>query len=144
MRRPLHVLLVEDSSNDVDLFSLALEKGAVPIELNVVTDGEEATKYLRRENLYHDALLPDLILLDLNLPRKTGKETLGEVKQDRHLKAIPVIVLSTSSAPNDIVSCYDLGAAAYLIKPDDFTDFIKLVQKLFDFWSIAEFSPASR
>jgi chemotaxis family two-component system response regulator Rcp1 len=144
MRKPLHVLLVEDSSNDVDLFSLALERGSVQIELNVVSDGDEATSYLRQENHYHDALLPDLILLDLNLPRKTGNEVLDEIKQDRHLKAIPVIVLSTSSAPIDIVSCYNLGAAAYLIKPDELTDLIKLIQKLSDFWSLAEFSPASR
>src|ERR1044071_2879510 len=142
MRAPLHVLLVEDSSNDADLFSLALRKGCVQMELSIVTDGEEATSYLRRENHYHSASVPDLILLDLNLPRKHGKEVLREVKQDAQLKTIPIVILSTSAAPNDILSCYNLGAAAYLVKPDEFMDLVKLVQKLSDFWSLIELPEA--
>jgi CheY-like chemotaxis protein len=144
MRKQLHVLLIEDSANDIDLFSLALKKASVEMDLNVVTDGEEATCYLRQQDHYHDARVPDLILLDLNLPRKHGREVLGEVKQDRQLKTIPVVILSTSAAPIDISNCYDLGAAAYMVKPDEFGDLVKLVQKLSDFWSLIEFAPPSR
>jgi|ERR1041385_2662099 two-component system response regulator len=138
-KQQLQVLLVEDSDNDADLFSLAATRSSARIKIEVVTDGEEAVRYLRRQNQFLAATVPDLILLDLNLPKKHGKEVLAEVKGDPQLKSIPVLVLTTSSAPDDIAYCYGAGAAGYLIKPDDFGELVKLIQKLSDFWILIDF-----
>lgn len=139
-KQQLQVLLVEDSDNDADLFTLAINRATSQLQLEVVTDGKEALSYLRRQNHFLSAPAPDLILLDLNLPKKHGKEVLAELKADPQLRKIPVLVLTTSSAPDDIAHCYGLGAAGYIIKPDAFTDLIKLVQKLSDFWLLIDFA----
>jgi CheY-like chemotaxis protein len=131
---PIQILLVEDSPADVRLTREALADGKVANDLHVVTDGEAALAYLRREKGYADVVMPDLIILDLNLPRKPGHEVLAELKADAHLRAIPVAVLTTSEAEADVVRSYDLGASCYLTKPIDFNEFVKVVAAIEDFW----------
>ena len=119
---PIKVLLVEDNPGDVRLTMEAFKDGKVHNEMNVVGDGVEAMAFLRKEGKYADAPRPDLILLDLNLPKKDGREVLAEIKQDPNLKSIPVVVLTTSNAESDIVKTYDLQANCYITKPVDFQD----------------------
>lgn len=130
----IEVLLVEDDPGDVLLTREAFEDNKVRNNLNVVGDGEEAMAYLRREGRYADAPRPDLILLDLNLPRKDGREVLSEVKADPELRSIPVVVLTTSAADEDILRSYDLHANAYVTKPVDFERFIEVVRQIDDFF----------
>jgi CheY-like chemotaxis protein len=132
--RAIEVLLVEDDPGDVLLTREAFEDNKVGNNLNVVSDGEEAMAYLRREGRYADAPRPDLILLDLNLPRKDGREVLGEVKADPELRSIPVVVLTTSEADEDILRSYHLHANAYVTKPVDFERFIEVVRQIDDFF----------
>ncbi|SEG43068.1 Response regulator receiver domain-containing protein [Thermomonospora echinospora] len=132
--RAIEVLLVEDDPGDVLLTREAFEDNKVGNNLNVVSDGEEAMAYLRREGAYADAPRPDLILLDLNLPRKDGREVLGEVKADPQLRSIPVVVLTTSEADEDILRSYHLHANAYVTKPVDFERFIEVVRQIDDFF----------
>lgn len=132
--KTVDVLLVEDSAADIDLVREAMEGGKLLINLNVVRDGEEAMDYLRRQGKFKNALRPDLILLDLNLPKKDGREVLREVKADTELSLIPVVILTTSSADEDILHSYQLHANAYIAKPVDFESFIKIVNQLTDFW----------
>ena len=134
---PLKIFNVEDNAADIDLFRLALNKTQVPVEFSIATDGEEALNLLK---LLAPSLSPHLIILDLNLPRKNGLQTLQELKQTDLLKAIPVLVFTTSNEAAQIELCYSLGAAAYIVKPVDFHDFVSLVQKICDFWSEAEFA----
>jgi len=141
-KQRLNVLLVEDSADDAHLLSLAVKKSSAPIELSVVTDGEEAKRFLRRKGFYSGSTTPDLVLLDLNLPKKRGLEVLTELKQDVQLQTIPVIVFTTSTSPADILNCYALGAAGYLVKPDNFNVLIQTMQKLADFWALNEFPSA--
>ncbi|GIX48606.1 MAG: response regulator [Candidatus Tectimicrobiota bacterium] len=131
---PIEVLLVEDNPGDVYLTQEALRDSRVQVNLHVVGDGMEAMAFLRREAAYASAVAPDLILLDLNLPRKDGRQVLAEVKQDPHLRRIPVVVLSTSSAERDIVESYDLHANCYIVKPADFDHFAGVVRTIEDFW----------
>jgi chemotaxis family two-component system response regulator Rcp1 len=140
-RNPIRILLVEDSLDDVDLFTLALKKSLAAIELDIVNDGEEALRYLKRMNSYTKITLPDLILLDINMPKMSGHEVLRELKQDRLLKIIPVIMMTTSQAPADITESYARGAACYLTKPDRFEDLKVLIRRLSDFWTLSEYSP---
>jgi CheY-like chemotaxis protein len=132
--RAIEVLLVEDDPGDVLLTREAFEDNKVGNNLNVVSDGEEAMAYLRREGRYADASRPDLILLDLNLPRKDGREVLEEVKADPRLRSIPVVVLTTSEADEDILRSYHLHANAYVTKPVDFERFIEVVRQIDDFF----------
>ncbi|MBA9003812.1 MULTISPECIES: response regulator [Thermomonospora] len=132
--RAIEVLLVEDDPGDVLLTREAFEDNKVGNILNVVSDGEEAMAYLRRQGEYADARRPDLILLDLNLPRKDGREVLGEVKADPDLRSIPVVVLTTSEADEDILRSYHLHANAYVTKPVDFERFIEVVRQIDDFF----------
>lgn len=132
--RAIEVLLVEDDPGDVLLTREAFEDNKVGNNLNVVSDGEEAMAYLRRQGKYADARRPDLILLDLNLPRKDGREVLGEVKADPDLRSIPVVVLTTSEADEDILRSYHLHANAYVTKPVDFERFIEVVRQIDDFF----------
>jgi len=130
----IEILLVEDSPGDVRLTQEALKEGKVLNNLRVVNDGVEAMAYLRRQSPHADALEPDLILLDLNLPRKDGREVLAEIKSDPNLRRIPVVVLTTSRTDEDIIKAYDLHANCYITKPVDFQQFLGVVQSIEDFW----------
>lgn len=132
--KPIEVLLIEDNPGDARLTKLALEESKVCINLNVVQDGVEALTYLYREEKYTHAVIPDLILLDLNLPKKDGREVLAEIKSDRTLRRIPVVVLTTSQAEEDVVKAYNLFANCYITKPVDFDRFVKIVQSIEEFW----------
>ncbi len=133
-RDPVEILLAEDNPGDVKLTRKALEKGKLVNNLHVVNDGVEAMAFLRREGEHADEPRPDLILLDLNMPRMDGQEVLAEIKEDEQLRRIPVVVLTSSDAEEDIVKSYELHANAYLTKPVDFDGFLEVVQTLEDFW----------
>ncbi len=130
----MNILLVEDDEGDVELTREALEDSKLVINLHVVRDGVEAMNYLHRKEPYIDAPLPDLILLDLNMPKKSGREVLAEIKQDETLKDIPVIILTTSQVGEDILRSYHLGANCYITKPVDFNQFVKVVKNVENFW----------
>ena len=132
--KPIEILLVEDNPGDARLTREALRTGKIHTHLNQVADGEEALSYLRRNGKYAGAPRPDLILLDLNLPRKSGREVLEEIKSDAELRRIPVVVLTSSEAEQDILQSYDLRANCYVCKPVDLDQFIKVVQSIEDFW----------
>lgn len=132
--RPVEILLVEDNPGDVRLTVEALRDGKVRNNLKVVGDGVDAMTYLRREGKYAGAARPDLILLDLNLPRKDGREVLSEIKSDADLRSIPVVILTTSQADQDIVKSYALNANCYVTKPVDLDQFISVVRSIEDFW----------
>jgi len=134
MGKAVKILLVEDSPGDVRLTMEAFKDGKICNHLDVVMDGEEALAFLRREGKYADESLPNLILLDLNLPKKDGREVLMEIKNDKELKRIPVVVLTTSVAEKDILKTYDLHANCYITKPVDFDQFITVVKSIEDFW----------
>jgi CheY-like chemotaxis protein len=137
--RALTVLLVEDDPGDVLIAREALAAGRLSTDLHVVNDGVEAMSYLRRSDEYADATRPDLILLDLNLPRKSGHEVLAEVKQDPELRRIPVVVLTTSLAQEDVAKSYDLHASVHVSKPVDFDQFTEVVKQIDDFFgNVAE------
>jgi CheY-like chemotaxis protein len=132
--RPVEILLAEDNPGDVRLTEKALEKGKVLNNLHVVNDGVEALEFLRQEAEYGDAPRPDLLLLDLNMPRKGGQEVLEAMKGDESLRRIPVVVLTSSEAEEDIIESYDLHANAYLTKPVDFDGFVDIVSSIEDFF----------
>jgi CheY-like chemotaxis protein len=132
--RPIKILLVEDSPGDVRLTHEALKEGKVRNELHVVGDGLEASVFLRQEGKYAHAPRPDLVLLDLNLPKKDGREVLAEIKADEQLRRIPVVILTTSQAEEDILKAYNLYANCYVTKPVDLDQFIKIVKSIEDFW----------
>ncbi len=131
---PVNILLVEDNPGDVLLTQEAFSEGRYLPRLSVVEDGVEAMTFLRRQDGYSDAPRPDLILLDLNLPRKDGRELLAEVKEDPDLRYIPIIVLTTSNAEQDVRRAYKLHANCYLTKPLDMDDFLKKVRSIEEFW----------
>ncbi|MDD5712748.1 MAG: response regulator [Smithellaceae bacterium] len=132
--RPIEILLVEDSPSDAALTIEAIEEGKIVNRLSHVEDGVEAMDYLCRRGKYADAARPDLILLDLNLPRKDGREVLAEIKQDPSLKRIPVVVLTTSRSDRDVLRSYELHANCYIAKPVDFGSFIDVVRTIEQFW----------
>ncbi|MFC4012308.1 response regulator [Nonomuraea purpurea] len=132
--QPIDVLLVEDDQGDILLTKEAFDLNKVRNRLNVVNDGEQAMAYLRKQDSFSDATRPDLILLDLNLPRMSGMEVLQEVKADPLLRTIPVVILTTSEAEEDILHSYRLHANAYVSKPVDFEQFIRVVQQIDDFF----------
>ena len=132
--RPIEILLVEDNPGDVRLTIEALKEGKVSNNLSVARDGVEALAFLRREGSHAKAARPDLILLDLNLPKKDGREVLAEIKDDSSLRRIPVVVLTTSKAEEDILRTYDLHANCYITKPVDLEQFISVVRSIDDFW----------
>lgn len=132
--RPLELLLVEDNPGDVRLTRDALRSGDVAVNLNVARDGVEAIEFLRRKGAHESAPRPDLILLDLNLPRKSGREVLSEIKADPTLKRIPVLVMTTSRADQDIDRAYSLNANCYIAKPMDLDEFLRIVRSIEDFW----------
>lgn len=131
---PADILLVEDNPGDVRLTEEALKDGKIENTLHVVTDGVEAVEFLLQRAEFQDAPRPDMVLLDLNLPRKNGDEVLEEIRQHRELKTIPVIVLTGSKAQEDVVKSYELCANAYLTKPVDPMEFIEVINELERFW----------
>ncbi len=132
--KPIEILLVEDNPGDVRLTAEALRENKFRNKLNVVADGVEAMAYVRREGKYSDAPRPDLILLDLNLPKKDGREVLAEIKTDEDLKRIPVVILTTSKAEEDIFKTYEHHANCYVTKPVELDQFIKVVKTIQEFW----------
>ncbi len=131
---PVEILLVEDNPGDVRLTQEALKESKVTNNLSVAEDGVEALAFLKREGKYADAPRPDLLLLDLNLPKKDGRELLEEIKADENLRRIPVVVLTTSKAEEDILRMYNQHANCYITKPIDFDQFIEVVKSIEDFW----------
>ena len=139
---PIEVLLVEDDPGDVLMTQEAFEEHKVRNRLNVVSDGVDALAYLRKEEPFQGAVRPDLILLDLNLPRRDGREVLEEIKKDEELGRIPVVVLTTSSADEDILRSYQLHANAYVTKPVDFDRFIAVIKQIDEFFvSVVKLPP---
>ena len=132
--RPIEILLVEDNLGDARLTREALREGDVRSELHVARDGIEALAFLRRQGAFKDAPRPDIVLLDLNLPRKDGREVLAEMKADPQLMRIPVVVLTTSESENDIMRCYELHANCYLTKPMELDRFIEVLRAFEGFW----------
>lgn len=131
---PAEVLLVEDNPGDVELTREALAESKVAVNLHVVGDGVEAMAYLNREDDFADVPRPDLIILDLNLPRMDGRQVLQQIKDDRVLSTIPVVVLTTSEAEEDVLRSYELHANAYVTKPLDFDRFTDIVRRIDEFW----------
>jgi two-component system, chemotaxis family, response regulator Rcp1 len=132
--RPIEILLVEDSPSDTDLTLEALQDFKVRNHVTVVEDGVMAMQFLRRQGPYAEAPRPDLIMLDLNLPRKDGREVLEEIKAEDSLKTIPVVVLTTSRAEQDVLRSYQLSANCYITKPVDFNQFLEVVRTIESFW----------
>lgn len=132
--RGIEILLVEDNPGDVRLTKEGLKDGKINNNLHVVKDGVEALSFLHKKNGYAHAPRPDLILLDLNLPKKNGREVLAEIKNDDNLKRIPVVILTTSDAEEDIAKTYDLHANCYITKPVDLNQFISVINNIEEFW----------
>ena len=140
--RPIEILLVEDNAGDVRLIKEALEENKFLNNLHLARDGVEAMELLHKEGKYVNAVRPDLILLDLNLPKKDGREVLAEVKVDEDLKRIPVVIMTISKAEEDILKTYNLHANCYITKPIDLDQFIKVVKSVESFWlAIVELPP---
>jgi CheY-like chemotaxis protein len=133
-QRPIEILLVEDNPGDVLLAQEALREGKVLNNLSVARDGEEAIDFLKKRGEYSNGSKPDLILLDLNLPKKDGREVLKEIKNDDELKHIPVVILTISKAEEDVVKTYNLHANCYITKPVDLDQFIEVVKSIENFW----------
>jgi chemotaxis family two-component system response regulator Rcp1 len=132
--RPIEILLVEDNVGDVRLTQEALKDARVANTIHVVEDGVAALDFLYRRGAYPEVPRPDLILLDLNLPKKNGREVLEQIKQDAHLRSIPVVILTTSQAKEDIANAYSLHANCYITKPVEFVQFIRVVRAIEEFW----------
>jgi two-component system, chemotaxis family, response regulator Rcp1 len=142
--RPVEILLVEDNPGDVRLTIEALKEGKLLNHVSVAEDGVEALSFLHQEGQYIGRPLPDLILLDLNLPKKDGREVLAEIKKDPKLRHIPVVVLTTSVAEHDVLKSYDLHANCYINKPVDLEQFIEIVKSVGDFWFSVVMLPSDR
>ena len=132
--KTVEILLVEDNPGDVRLTMEALKENRIRNQMSVVEDGLEAMDFLRHQGRYQDAPRPDLILLDLNLPKKDGREVLAEIKDDPELKRIPVVILTTSKAEEDIIQTYDNNANCYITKPVELDSFIEIVKSIENFW----------
>ena len=132
--RPIEILLVEDNEGEARLVQEAMRDAKMRNHMHMVEDGVEAMEFLRRQGRFGDAPRPDLVLLDLNLPRKDGRQVLAEMKTDPMLKRIPVVVLTTSNAEQDVLSAYDLHANCYVTKPVDFDKFMYVVRQIDEFW----------
>ncbi len=140
--RAVNILLIEDNPGDVRLTQEAFKESKVAITLSVTMDGVEAIKFLKKEDQYSNEQTPDLILLDLNLPKRDGREVLQEIKTDDQLKRIPVVVLTTSNAEQDILKSYNLHVNCYINKPVDFDKFFDIIQKIEDFWLTTAILPS--
>lgn len=142
--RPAEILLVEDNESDVELTRLGFEHAKFLVNLNHVGDGEECMAFLRKQGNHADAPTPDLILLDLNMPRMGGQEVLAEIAHDDRLKHIPVVVLTTSDADADILQAYRLRCSSYIVKPIDFDNFARVIRGITDYWFTLVVLPSSR
>ncbi len=131
---PVEILLVDDDAGDVEMTRESLKNSKLHVHLSHVSDGQECMEYLRRTGKYEEARKPDMVLLDLNMPRKDGRQVLEEMKKDQYLKKIPTVILTTSGAEADVNQTYDLGANCYIKKPIDFEQFKKVVNEIADFW----------
>ena len=139
---PIEILLAEDNPGDVRLTEKALDHGNIINNLHVVKNGVEALQFLRQDGEFSDKPRPDLVLLDLNMPKKDGREVMAEMKGDPSLRRIPVVVLTSSEAEEDVVRSYELNANAYLTKPVDFDGFVDIVKRIEDFWfSVVKMPP---
>jgi two-component system response regulator len=132
--KPISLLLVDDDQGDVELTLEVMEMSKIKLDVNVVSDGVEAMQYLKKEGDFQQAIRPDLILLDLNMPRKNGKEVLQEIRQHPSLRTIPIVILTTSDADEDIMNTYTLGANCYITKPVGLAQFQKEVEAIDNFW----------
>jgi CheY-like chemotaxis protein len=132
--KPLEILLVEDNKGDIGLITEFLSDAKVITNIHIAEDGEEAIHFLCDKDQFLGSPLPDIILLDWNLPKKDGSEVLKEIKENNNLKNIPVIILTTSSAEKDLIRAYNLHANAYIVKPLDFEEFMKVIKSIEDFW----------
>ena len=132
--RPIEILLVEDNPGDVFLTKKAFETGKIANNLQVASDGEMALRMLKKEDDFSDSVTPDIILLDLNLPKMDGREVLESIKDNEELKRIPVVILTSSNAERDIVASYNLHANSYIVKPVDFSKFTEIVDSIENFW----------
>ncbi len=132
--RSVNILLIEDNPGDVRLAQEAFKEGNVDVKLDITMDGMEALLFLRKKAPYENVKTPDLILLDLNLPKKDGREVLTEIKEDPNLRRIPVVILTTSNAEQDILNSYNLHVNCYVNKPVDFDRFFDIIQKIEEFW----------
>jgi len=133
-QRPVEILLVDDSPADARLTRTALMEGAVPKKIHVVTDGAQAIDFLRRRNVFHSVPRPDVVLLDLNLPKRDGLEVLRDIKTDPELHSITVIILTTSQLPEDVRAAYELSANCYVVKPVDLDQFYRVMRGIEEFW----------
>jgi two-component system response regulator len=132
--RPAEILLVEDNENDVELTRIAFSRARFAVNLHHVPNGEVCMEFLHQQGAYADAPLPDLILLDLNMPRMGGREVLEEIVKDEKLRHLPVVILTTSDADEDVLEAYKLRCSSYIVKPVDFDNFLKAVQSIGDYW----------
>ncbi len=130
----INILLVEDNSADIRLTQEALKESKIAINLHIVKDGVEAMEFLRKKGKFENKIRPDVVILDLNLPKKDGREVLEEIKQDKILKCIPIVILTSSEAERDILKAYNLHANCYIKKPLDIDQFITIVQSTAEFW----------
>jgi two-component system response regulator len=140
----IDVLLVEDSEGDIELARVAIEQSKLLVNLHVVNDGVAAMKYLRKQGGFTRSVRPDLVILDLNLPKKDGREVLQEIKMDEDLRSIPVVILTLSSSEEDMEKAYYSGANTYITKPIDFSQFVKVVHSIEEFWFKIAKLPAKR
>jgi CheY-like chemotaxis protein len=132
--RPAEILLAEDNDNDVELTRLAFQRSRLLVNLHRAKDGEECMAFLRKEAKYADAPTPDIILLDLNMPRMDGREVLTEISQDASLRHLPVVILTTSQEEKEILKMYQLRCSSYIVKPIDFDQFVRAIQSFSDYW----------
>lgn len=132
--RPIRILMAEDSPSDAELAREAFKNGKLLNDLTIVKDGEECIAYLTKQGQYSNALRPDVLLLDLNMPKKSGLEVLEEIKKDEELKTIPVIILTTSESEHDILKSYQLQASTYITKPVDFENFLEIAKQIKEFY----------
>ena len=142
MNKIISVLLIEDSRADARLILEVFKEEKIAVDVKVIRDGEDAMDYLNKKGEHKDAMTPDLILLDLNLPKKDGREVLLEIKQNNDLRTIPVVILTTSQSEEDVLKSYKLQASCFVTKPIDLDNFVKIIKSIDDFWfSAVRFPP---
>jgi two-component system, chemotaxis family, response regulator Rcp1 len=132
--RPVEVLLADDSDEDVELTRLGFQQSKLLVNLHRVADGVECLAFLRKQDVYSNVPTPDLLLLDLNMPRFGGREVLAEIEKDENLNSLPVVVLTTSEQDHEVLTMYKMGCNSYIVKPIDFDQFVKVIQGITEYW----------